>query len=854
MKWCRCCLVLFLLGWSAALCLAQPTGVRPGRQNGAPVFGKLYGKIVEEPKGGGLEFAVVKLFLPSTSGAEKDSLVTGAITSSNGSFILEQVPAGKELILKVQLLGYEDLERRVELPLPSGRMASSEKDLGNFGLALIGVSMDELVIEGVVPDYRIEFDKRVYDVDKNPANAGGTAEDVLRNIPAVQVDLDGNVSVRNAAPQIFVDGRPSTLSIDQIPSDAIQKIEVITNPSAKYDAGGGRGGIINIVMKHNRSMGYNGNLRAGIDMRARYNAGLNLNLREGAFNLFLNGNYNQRKSLTTGETERHTLDGPIATDLFQTQNPISEREFTRGNIGLDWFADIRNTFTLSQSYSKGEFNNQDSIFARTDTLHLDHLAYSTYRRISTSDRDFTNLGSSLLYKHLFAKEGTELTADVNYNSTESNLLSHFDNLYNSGESSILRQDGITRQSLYTAQSDFSSILNKKNKLETGVRVAVRNYNSSYDNYALDPESNAFIPVTGLTVNYAYLDRVYAGYATFSRNLDKWKYQLGLRAESSDYQGELKDTSVTFRNSYPLSLFPSLFITKVLNEKQDVQLSMNRQISRPSFMQLTPFTDYSDSLNITRGNPDLKPEFTHSAELSWQYVFNKQNTFIATTYLKYTTGITIGYQQLEYSSVLNNNVIVSTYANAASSMASGIELVSNNSITKWFGFNTNLNIYHSRIDGSNIVTGLENRRTSWSAKANFTFRIPMNFTFQVMGEYESKKALDTGRGDRGYGGGGMYGGTSNTLQGYILPKYGIDLSLKKDFLKKQNASISFSVRDVFKSEVNNTHSESAFFVQDTWRQRDTQFYRIQFSLRFGKVDASLFRRKNTRTQGDEMEGM
>ncbi|MFM7309178.1 MAG: outer membrane beta-barrel protein, partial [Flavobacteriales bacterium] len=525
----------------------------------------------------------------------------------------ENVPIGEPLRIEISFVGYDVFKQDFKIN-PSYEMGGVRKDLGNLLLKIS--TLEGVVVEGN-SDFKLEFDRRVYDVEKNPANAGGTAEDVLRNIPSVQVDMDGNVSMRNAAPQLFVDGRPSTLSIDQIPADAIQRVEIISNPSAKYDASGGGGGIVNIVMKHNRGKGYNGSLRLGGDSRPRFNGGLDLNLREGKFNFFLNANGNQRKSISQGTTDRWSYTDTPNTYLDQTQSSVNLGYFANLKGGVDWFIDNRNTLTISESYTAGKFNPTDSISAQTDTLLLGVLDYpsSTYNRSSATTRMFSNLGTSLLFKHLFAKEGEELSADVNFNKIQSTFIGDYINRYSNGLNSFQRQDGGGSQELITSQVDYTNKISERYKVELGGRGSMRHYESLYNNYRF--ENNSYVPLAGLLVNYEFLDQVYAGYGTVSRNGEKWKIQLGLRAESSNYLGKLRDTTLTFQVKYPLSLFPSAFVTRSLTEKQDIQLAVSRKINRPSFMQLIPFVDYSDSLNVSRGNPGLRPEFTNLAEFSYQ---------------------------------------------------------------------------------------------------------------------------------------------------------------------------------------------------------------------------------------------
>jgi hypothetical protein len=848
--------------------LAQPPGggKRQGGGPGGPrqaMTGKVYGKVIDADTKKPVEYAVIQVLKVVAEGSDttKAPLVNGGISAANGDFSVDNIPVGEPLTLAVNFVGYGVYRAPFTLNAGQG-MGMPEKDLGNIKLA-VSTTMKEVVIDGGDGDYRIEFDKRIYDVEKNPMNAGGTAEDVLRNIPSVQVDLDGNVSMRNSAPQIFVDGRPTTLTIDQIPADAIQKVEVITNPSAKYDASGGGGGIVNIVMKHNRGMGYNGSMRLGADSRPRTNLGGDINLRQGKFNFFANANYNQRKSISRGTTDRDTYLLSDTTSLHQDQVSTNLGFFLNGKVGVDWFADNRNTWTFSQSLTRGQFNPTDEIDAQTDTLANDSvIGTSAYLRNSITDRKFRNYGSSLLYKHLFAKEGTELTADVNVNLIESTFQGDYESIYSDYLTNIQRQSGGGKMQLYTSQTDFTNKVNDNLKFETGIRGSVRHYESVYKNERFDAASETYIEIPGLLVNYEFVDQVYAAYGTVSKNAEKWKYQLGLRAESSNYKGQLRDTTLEFRVQYPISLFPSLYLTRVVSETQDVQLALSRKINRPSFMQLIPFVDYSDSLNVSRGNPELQPEFTHLAELSYQNAYDKKNVFIATAYARYITNLTIRNQVTEFNEVMQREIVINTYDNALSSTAFGLELVSRNTITKWFDLTVNLNLYQSAIDGTNISASLTNSQASWWTKTNAIFRLPGNFTFQALFDYSSRKALTVGSSDRangmgggggGGGGGGMWGGTDNTVQGYVLPTYGLDLSLKKEFGKTKNMTLTLSMQDVLRTRVQFTHSETDIFIQDTFKRRDWQLFRFNFGWKFGKVDAAVFKRKNMKQSMEGMEG-
>ena len=849
-----------------------PTGDKnnsAGRQLNA---GHFYGKVIDDKTGKGIEFATVQLFQNSSDTINKKSkrkLLTGALTESNGDFTLDNLPLMGDFLLRVSAIGYDTVDQKVSFGIKFDQntnmqqmMNAADKDLGNIKLKPLAIELSEVVVSGEEPLYHLELDKKVYNVEKDPSSAGGTAEDVLKKIPSVNVDIDGNVSLRNASPQIFVDGRPTTLTIDQIPSDVIEKIEVITNPSAKYDASGGQSGIINIVMKKNRRIGYNGNLRAGIDMRGKVNGGGDINLRQGKINLFASGNFNQRKSITFNSTDRYDGTGTPLINFFQVDTPINNNQFIFGSAGFDYFLNNRNTITLSGNYTTGKFHSTDNIYLTTDTMWEAFNTSSNAIRSTDNTRNFHNAGGSLQYKHLFPQEGKEWTADLNYNqsSSENNGIfntQYYDDLHVPvGTLEQQQQKGSGANKFFTAQTDFDDPISDKMKIEAGARTAVRSFTSENHVLVFDDSLQTFVEVPDLN-NYIFDDQVYAGYLTFSQQVKKFQYQLGLRGESSFYTGKLTDSNQSFTNNFPISLFPSGFVTYALNKNSDIQLNYTRRIDRPTFFQLLPFTDYSDSLNLQRGNPDLKPQFTNTIELTYEYNFDKSNTLLASGYFKNTDNLITRFQQLQYDSIFQTEVIINTYENASYSNLYGIELTSMNTIKKWITLSTNFNLYESYINGSNIEGDLTNKQLSWLAKLNATFKLPADFTFQLSGDYQSKASVPQG-GSSGFGGGGgrgmgggFFGSPPATIQGYVKPVYGIDVSLKKEFFKKA-ASVTLSFSDILRTRKYSTFYHTDFFTQTSERIRDPQFVRLNFSFKFGKFDAALFKRKNTRNTNDMLQ--
>jgi outer membrane receptor protein involved in Fe transport len=882
----------FLLAWPA---MAQwPTGGGGGKGMNTNV-GHYYGKIIDSLTGKPIEYAVVQLFgnkYDSTTKSMKYGLLTGDLTRANGEFSLENLPIFGTLDLKITGLGYITREQKVAFNVDfqkvmksaksgqnsnsdnpmsgySGALNAVDKDLGNIKLAPDVKVLGEVNIEERVMDVEVKLDKKIYNVEKSLTTTGGTAEDVLKNVPSVSVDMDGNVSMRNASPQIFVDGRPTTLTIDQIPADAISTIEVISNPSAKYDASGGMGGIINIVLKKNRKTGYNGTVRAGIDQRGKLNGGGDFNVREQKVNFFISAFGNQRLSKGYNETQRQNLLDSPRTNLFQTNPGMTDGLFGFGRIGMDYFINNRNTLTLSENIGFGSFRSYDSLFATVDTLGPNGITSSKYERNSISDRLFQNLGSSLLYKHLFPREGRELTADVNYNINQFGSKSDFTtNYYDAsgqgyGFPILQKQDGGGGSWFLTAQSDFTTPFKTDMKIEAGVRASVKNYNYHNSSYLKDPLTDDYVLLQSAGANYIYSDQVYAAYATFSDEYKKVSYQLGMRVESSVYSGKYVDSTDSYFLPYPVAPFPSAFFTYHLSDKNDLQLSYSRKINRPNFFQLIPATDYSDSLNVRRGNPGLRPEFTNSVELSYLHNFDRSSNFMITAFYKHSSNLITNYQELEYNAALGRDVIINTFTNALESNSYGTELTTKNAVKKWLDITTNANFYYSVIDASNVDSGLVNSRFNWNAKANLTFKLPKNMSLQLSGKYTAKSNLPIsgsggGRwGGMGGGGGGaydMHGGSTATAQGYSLAFYYIDAAYKIDFLKERKASLTLSVEDLLKTRVNQTHSESEYVIQDTKRTRDQLFFKLNFSYRFGKFDVSLFKRKNMKMNTDGIQDM
>lgn len=838
-------------------------GQMPGFQRnggGQMPTGRFYGKIVDAANKGIEAVSVVLITnkMDSATKKPKEVVVGGMLTTSTGDFSIENVPLLGRYKLRISGIGYKQIDKQVAFDLPNGNAMNSgnndpsafigilDKDLGNIKLDFDNQVLGNVTVTATKPLLQLSIDRKIFNVDKNIVSTGGTAIDVMRNVPSLNVDIDGNVTLRNTTPTIFVDGRPTNLTLDQIPADAIESVEVITNPSAKFDASGGTAGILNIVMKKNKRVGYSGNIRANVDSRAKMGLGANVNIRQNKINVFGSVNFNQRKSISDGITSRTTSLGNTAYYTTQNDHNVQNFNFGFARGGFDYFIDNRNTITLNGTFVRGQGKP-------TSTGIIDSITNSVFTkedyRNTNATFNFRNYGSQLAYTHNFPKNGHQLTADATYNKGRNDNVNYITNSdYFMPQQTFNKAYG-QRQNIngsnenLIVQTDYTNPVNDHTKLETGARASIRKTNSS-SFYYYDSTNGGNFNETSKTV-YNSRDNVYAAYVNYSSQIKKFGYQVGLRAESSSYRGELPGAvTKTFTTNFPISLFPSVFLSNKISDNDQLQLNYSRRINRPNFWQLFPFVDSSDLFNVSQGNPNLKPEFTNSLELSYSKTFKNRDNFLATLYYKHTSNLITRYYDTTYS----KKYIINTFINANSSYVTGLELIGKNKITKWWDVTSNLNLFTAKIN----VTGQNNPQFfSYFAKLNNNFKLPKNFTLQLSGDYTSKIVTSPGgsASSGGHGGGMFGGGGATAAQGYIRPTYGVDAAIRFDFMKNKAASLSLNVNDIFKTRRYNAHSQSGFFVQDIYRTRDARIFRLNFNYRFGKFDATLFKRKNTKAENN-----
>jgi outer membrane receptor protein involved in Fe transport len=820
-------------------------------------IGHFYGKIVDETTQKPIDAGSVQLIQSITdtsSKSKKDIIIATVLSTKNGDFSMDNLPVMGAFKMRISAVGYKPYEQNVAFEMSFGGL---DKDLGNIKLQQDPQQLQNVTINADKPLLELTLDKKVYNVEKDLTATGGTAIDVMKNIPSVNVDIDGNVTMRNSAPQIFIDGRPTTLTLDQIPADQISSVEIMTNPSAKYDASGGGAGILNIILKKNRKTGYNGSINASIDKRGQPGFSGDLNIKENKINFFASTYVGFRKSLTDVQTTRTDFLGTDSTASFrQASNLHINGLFAYARMGFDYFIDNRNTITLSGSAVNGHFKISDLININSDTIAPATNYLETAERSLKADIHFRNYGTTFSYKHNFARPGKEWTADANYiysvNTNTSDYQSYLFDQAGAAKPPLgaQRATGGTNTKNFTLQTDYVDPFSATQKIEFGFRAATRNYNNYNDNYLQDVNTWMYILLPQIGVNYNFKDEVYAGYLTYSQQIKKFSYQAGLRVESSKYNGDFITKNEQFSNKYPFSFFPSAYLSYKLTDKQDMQLNVSRKINRPNFFQVVPFVDFSDSLNLSVGNPTLKPEFTWLGEINYSNQYSPGNSVLFSLYGKITNDLITRYQ---FDSLINpaKTARYISFANANQSNTVGLEITGKNKITKWWDITSNLNLYNTSITSSNLPGVPNSSLASWFAKLNNSFTLPKNYSIQLSGNYQAKTLIPAGSSSSGYG---MYTSTQTNAQGYIKPYYSVDFAIRKDFLKNRAASLTLQVSDIFRSDINAIHAQTPLYVQDNRRLRDPQMVRLNFSWRFGKFDVNIFKRKNMKGEQEAIQGV
>ncbi len=824
--------LLLVTFFSISLCAQEESALRD--KPAATGVGKLFGRIVDAKNNKGIDAASVQLFHKNTN-----ALAGGMLTKPNGDFDILNLSITDTFRLEATAIGYGKQELIIFFDKTAKRNAV-EKDLGNIKLTAESQYLGSVTVVAQKPALQMGIDRKTFDVEKNLASAGGTGIDVMRNIPSVTVDVDGNVLLRNNSPQIFVDGRPTILTLDQIPADNIERVELITNPSAKFDAAS-TGGIINVVLKKNKKLGLNGLVSAGIGSPEIYNGNAALNLRQGKFNFFVSGNYNSSGGRPKSETYRiNKQNGNIENYFNQFAFSDRTRRFYSVRFGMDFFLDNRNTFTLTQNFGAGRYANDEE--QNQEYLDINQQAEHFGFRTSDSRSNNQRSGTQLIFKHNFVESGKSISADISYNYGNNDDNTNILNTYSFPDGSLYAADSRVRNSgtgsnnQVTVQVDYVDPNGENDKLETGVRTYINDFNSIFNAFSVNNGSETKLPLSN---NYKYREMVNAAYVTYTGKVLGIGYQAGLRAEHSKFDGELVDSARKFGYQFPKqlsnifdALFPSLYLSKTVGEGQEIQLNYSRRIRRPNFWHLNPFVDINDPLNIRQGNPALRPEFTNSFEFNYNKTYNS-GSFLGVIYFRNTEGditrysdtITAAqYQQLN-NAAIDPSAILNTFVNAQYQNRWGSELTLQQKLGQHLDITPTINLQYKKVVSNVNNTDLSNEGFNMEAKLIINYRLAARsaflnkWSFQTTAGYESPEVVP---------------------QGKRKEMYGIDLGIRKDFLKNK-ASFTFNINDLFNSRRRGFITDTESFYQDSYRRWNVRSFRATFTYKFGKADFQLFKR-------------
>ncbi len=794
------------------------------------------GKIVDSDTKTPLDFVNVALFKENT-----ETPTAGVVTDDKGAFLLPNVQKGK-YFLRISFVGYNS----VNIPL---NVTDKELNMGEIRLVEDSKALSELQVVGQGTQMRFDIDRKVFSVDQNIAAAGGSATEVLQNIPSVDVDNEGNVSLRSSQNvEVWINGKPSGLNADnraqilqQMPAESIESVEILTNPSAKFNPEG-TAGIINIVLKKNRKAGYYGSVSAGLlyseNSKPGGTLGANINYTSSKFDAYMNIGYRRMNFNGGGSTQRYNLAGLDTLSLLEqnsTQNRSFGGVFLRG--GIDYYLNQKNTLSLSGFGMFGD-GTSNSIIDNTLTAFPAKKLLRDYTR-NNYDYDTRNgMNLSLDYKYDIDKKGSNFIASVSYSQhkrTSSENYKQTDNLANLISSDI-SQEMTGQNGEWLFKADYTRKFTETNRLEAGWQSNVSNRLSpgyGFDNLK-NQEIYAYYNV------FDYNEQNHAAYVTYGdRFFDKLSLQAGLRAEhftrSSNYEYKDADNNwakktISIEPKSTFQLYPSAYLSYSLPNKNEVQLNYTRRVNRPRGRQVNPFRDYSDSTNISYGNPDLNPEF--SSALEFNYIKNWENHTLSTsTYYRYTDNV---IQQVQF---INDGTMESTFMNVAKSTYTGAELVAKNRLFRILNLTSSLNLYYNKLDSSVYVNPYntaistvipQQSSFSWSGKIIANMMLGKTTSAQIMGEYSAPRIL---------------------AQGIQQSSYSIDLGLRQTFFDR-NLSLNLMVRDLLNSRRFNATTQGKGFYQISESYFHGRMIGLTATWNFGNMKPKISQQRK-QNQGSEM---
>lgn len=780
------------LFFTLALCLFSLLGFANNSEIKKSITGIIIDKETKQP----LEFATVSIF-------ENGTLIDGTITDADGKFSLEAKQGN--YTLKAEYISYKAYETKIELRQPL--------DLGNIYLKVDIESLDEVEIIAEKSTVELKLDKKVFNVGKDILSLNGSLSEVLDNVPSVGVDIDGNVSLRgNANVAILINGKPSVLvsNLNQIPAQDIDRIEVITNPSARYQAAG-TAGIINVILKKNKKVGLNGLVSMSNAIRADFRLNTNLNYKTGKFNFFSTVGYRFVDSRIVNHVDQSSIINGNAITLDQDVNEYRNYKSTNIYAGADYYINDKNTLTASYYKTLRRLNNS----IRYDYDYFNDLQESDSTIVSKQgyyepqDHNQIELG----YVKTFEKEGKGLSVDFQYDfwddNENENLNTQMINPILS-EPVLSRTNNIESSKDFLVQIDFENPINDNESFETGLRAETRVITSDYKAEVLD--GSMWQTFNDIENKLDYKEQIGAVYAQYANQANKFNYQLGLRVEftkiSITDQNNLFGDTKKYTNIFPTAHFSYKF-----SDETSTQLSYSRRISRPGFWYLNPFGGLAQ-INVQRqGNPDMDPALTNSLELTFLSRIGKLR-INPSVYFQNTKDVFQFFTERNAEDVLITKPINLDYRNRI-----GFELSSTYDVNKWLGLSGEFNYFSFTQRGDFSNQNFDFDGDSWYTSIDSRIKLLSDITMQASFDYN---------------------GRTESVQEITKSSFELDLGVSKNFLNNK-ASITFNVYNVLDSDEQYLTRTGEGFNYQSYRKRLGPKFSLAFLYRFNQKSSTKTRR-------------
>lgn len=776
---------------------------QPNAEKYLPTIAGISGKVIDKKTQEPLPYVTV------TIENENGEILTGGITDDNGFFTISSIPVGT-VNVKIQYIGFISYSKELTI-----EKNNESIDLGIISLEEDIASLDEVVVVAEQSTIVQKIDRRVINVGKDLTTAGATAGEIMNNIPSINVDQDGNIALRgNQNVKILIDGKPTNIDaaqlLRQIPSSSIKQIELITNPSAKYNPEG-MSGIINIILHKNTNDGFNGDVSLNLTNGeyARFNSSINLNYRTGKLNFY--GNYGAYAGKNPNKGELEMEDNPF-TDVFdpseQNFDLLSTSKSHLFKFGVDYYIDDKNS--LSVYTTQNLYNYKMNAINET---YYDGLAAASQTSFSKSGN--ANAAYNLAYKHKINEDGHEIQLEADYNDFEGDSDSDYF-FSNSPMPNYIESYNNNRENT-TINLDYTNPLTENIKLEVGLEARIQNTKNDYDT-STDLISNS---------DFFYNRDIYSAYATFGQKIDKWSYQVGVRAETFNVEAGFSNENtpeIPFKDDL-FTLYPSAFVSYALNDKNSMQLSYSRRVDRPGLNQINPIREFSTPTLTSVGNQNLKPQFTNSIELNYSKQLNKGNITAGVFYriIQDEINRTILIDELDPSK------LIQTYDNFDGNKAYGLEVSGAYRPTAWWSFNTSFDLYSQNLNGLVAFEKVEIENTGYTFRINNNIKATKDLTFQLFGMYRS---------------------SGSSLQFDFTDFYFINTGVRYNVMQG-NATISFNVNDVFNTQKAKFETTRPYPMRGEFNW-DSQTWQVGLSYRFGGVNNRALSRKQ-RDKGETQGG-